>query len=223
MTDRPHRTHTRWLICLVIFWATTIIYSDRQFLSLLKSTLASDIHWTDSQFCRREFLLLGRLRLRASFLWQVDRSGRHQDRLRRDPFLLESGRHFPHPGFVGRRLHGRPRFPRPERGGKFPRGDQDHRAMVPQRGTGFRDGLVQFRRQCRCDRCALPGGFAAGTWLLVARPRFLLRASRGFSGSVSGGFSMRRPKSIASFPRRNLPGFIATRSPGKKKLRPCRG
>jgi len=44
------RTHWRWGICLIVFFATMIIYSDRQFLSLLKSTLANDIHWTDTQF-----------------------------------------------------------------------------------------------------------------------------------------------------------------------------
>ena len=50
MTTPARRTHLRWWICLIIFFATTIIYSDRQFLSLLKSTLATEIHWTDTQF-----------------------------------------------------------------------------------------------------------------------------------------------------------------------------
>lgn len=37
----------------------TIIYSDRQFLSLLKSTLANEIHWTDSQFASVNACFLG--------------------------------------------------------------------------------------------------------------------------------------------------------------------
>ncbi len=50
MTSLFRRIHMRWCICLIVFFATTILYSDRQFLSLLKSTLANDIHWTDTQF-----------------------------------------------------------------------------------------------------------------------------------------------------------------------------
>jgi ACS family hexuronate transporter-like MFS transporter len=76
MTDRPHRTHTRWLICLVIFWATTIIYSDRQFLSLLKSTLANDIHWTDSQFAGVNSCFLGAYAFGLLFFGRlIDRVG----------------------------------------------------------------------------------------------------------------------------------------------------
>lgn len=45
----PRKSNLRWWICLIVFFATTIIYSDRQFLSLLKSTLANEIHWTDTQ------------------------------------------------------------------------------------------------------------------------------------------------------------------------------
>jgi ACS family hexuronate transporter-like MFS transporter len=45
-----YRTHVRWWICGIVFFATAIIYSDRQFLSLLKSTIGDEIHWTDTQF-----------------------------------------------------------------------------------------------------------------------------------------------------------------------------
>jgi ACS family hexuronate transporter-like MFS transporter len=50
MTTPHPRTHWRWGICLIIFFATAIIYSDRQFLSLLKSTLDQEIGWTNTQF-----------------------------------------------------------------------------------------------------------------------------------------------------------------------------
>lgn len=60
MTATPvPRTHMRWWICLIVFFATTIIYSDRQFLSLLKSTLANEIHWTDTQFASVNACFLG--------------------------------------------------------------------------------------------------------------------------------------------------------------------
>jgi MFS transporter, ACS family, hexuronate transporter len=40
----------RWLICALLFAATTILYIDRQILSLLKSTLDEEFHWTNEQF-----------------------------------------------------------------------------------------------------------------------------------------------------------------------------
>jgi ACS family hexuronate transporter-like MFS transporter len=42
--------HYRWLICGLLFLATTINYVDRQILSLLKPTLDTQLHWTDTQF-----------------------------------------------------------------------------------------------------------------------------------------------------------------------------
>ena len=52
-------SHVRWWICFLIFLATALIYSDRQFLSLLKSTLATEIHWSDSQFAMVNTFFLG--------------------------------------------------------------------------------------------------------------------------------------------------------------------
>jgi ACS family hexuronate transporter-like MFS transporter len=63
------------LICLVIFFATTIIYSDRQFLSLLKSTLAVEIHWTDTQFGDINACFLG------AYAFGVILFGRYIDRV----------------------------------------------------------------------------------------------------------------------------------------------
>jgi ACS family hexuronate transporter-like MFS transporter len=40
----------RWLVCSLLFLATTINYMDRQILSLLKSTLDGELHWTNEQF-----------------------------------------------------------------------------------------------------------------------------------------------------------------------------
>lgn len=57
--SRPAVSHVRWWICFLIFLATVLLYSDRQFLSLLKSTLAAEIHWTDSQFAGVNSCFLG--------------------------------------------------------------------------------------------------------------------------------------------------------------------
>ncbi len=40
----------RWVICALLFFATTINYMDRQILSLLKETLDREIGWTNEQF-----------------------------------------------------------------------------------------------------------------------------------------------------------------------------
>ena len=43
-------TKFRWVICGLLFFATTINYIDRQVLALLKPILDQQMHWTDTQF-----------------------------------------------------------------------------------------------------------------------------------------------------------------------------
>ncbi len=40
----------RWTVCALLFFATTITYLDRQVVGVLKPTLMSDLHWTESDF-----------------------------------------------------------------------------------------------------------------------------------------------------------------------------
>jgi ACS family hexuronate transporter-like MFS transporter len=40
----------RWLVCGLLFWATTVNYIDRQILSLLKPILDTELGWTNEQF-----------------------------------------------------------------------------------------------------------------------------------------------------------------------------
>ena len=40
----------RWVVCALLFFATTINYMDRQILSLLKPILDSELKWTNAQF-----------------------------------------------------------------------------------------------------------------------------------------------------------------------------
>ncbi|HEY0257876.1 MAG TPA: MFS transporter, partial [Candidatus Methylacidiphilales bacterium] len=76
MNPTSRRTQQRWLICFLVFLATAIVYSDRQFLSLLKSTLAEQIHWTDSQFGLVSSCFLGAYALGLLFFgWYIDRVG----------------------------------------------------------------------------------------------------------------------------------------------------
>ena len=46
----PHIGRYRWIVCALLFFATTINYIDRQILSLIKPILEEQLHWTDSQF-----------------------------------------------------------------------------------------------------------------------------------------------------------------------------
>jgi ACS family hexuronate transporter-like MFS transporter len=77
MTGSPPRTsHLRWAICFLAFLATLIIYSDRQFLSLLKPTIGEQIHWTDTQFGLVSSCFLGAYAVGLLFFgWYIDRVG----------------------------------------------------------------------------------------------------------------------------------------------------
>jgi len=53
MNDETHESglgHYRWLICALLFFATTVNYIDRQILSLLKPLLDVELGWTNEQF-----------------------------------------------------------------------------------------------------------------------------------------------------------------------------
>jgi len=50
MNHESPQTRYRWVICGLLFFATTINYIDRQILSLLKPILDSQFHWTSFQF-----------------------------------------------------------------------------------------------------------------------------------------------------------------------------
>jgi ACS family hexuronate transporter-like MFS transporter len=43
-------TNIRWVVCALLFFATTINYIDRQILSLLKETLDKELGWTNAEF-----------------------------------------------------------------------------------------------------------------------------------------------------------------------------
>jgi ACS family hexuronate transporter-like MFS transporter len=42
--------HVRWVICGLLFFATTVNYIDRQVLGILKPVLAKDLHWTEADY-----------------------------------------------------------------------------------------------------------------------------------------------------------------------------
>src|SRR3954468_11801220 len=66
----------RWVICALLFFATTINYIDRQILALLKETLDQQIGWTNEQFgwVNSAFQIAYGIGL-LGFGWFVDRFG----------------------------------------------------------------------------------------------------------------------------------------------------
>ena len=71
-----HVQNYRWVICSLLFFATTINYIDRQILSLLKEILDKQIGWTNEQFgwVNSAFQLAYGAGL-LGFGWFVDRFG----------------------------------------------------------------------------------------------------------------------------------------------------
>src|SRR5882762_9832287 len=47
---QPVGRNYRWVICALIFFATTINYVDRQIIGVLAPKLKHDLHWTDAQY-----------------------------------------------------------------------------------------------------------------------------------------------------------------------------
>src|SRR5258705_8712141 len=78
VTDVPLSTigRYRWVICALLFFATTVNYIDRQILSLLKEILDKKIGWTNEQFgwVNSAFQFAYGIGL-LGFGWFVDRFG----------------------------------------------------------------------------------------------------------------------------------------------------
>ena len=66
----------RWLICGLLFLATTINYIDRQVLALIKGTLDTELGWTNAQYglANSAFQLAYAISL-FGFGWFIDRKG----------------------------------------------------------------------------------------------------------------------------------------------------
>jgi ACS family hexuronate transporter-like MFS transporter len=66
----------RWVICGLLFLATTINYIDRQILSLIKGTLDQQLHWTNAQFGLTNSFFQGAYACSLLFFgWFIDRKG----------------------------------------------------------------------------------------------------------------------------------------------------
>ena len=66
----------RWVVCALLFAATTINYIDRQILSLIKPILDDQLHWTNAQFGQVNSAFQAAYAVGVLFFgWFIDRFG----------------------------------------------------------------------------------------------------------------------------------------------------
>src|SRR5438067_2655123 len=76
MNDATRVTKVRWVVCALLFFATTINYIDRQILALIKELLDHDLGWTNEQFGLVNSAFQGAYAVGLlGFGWFVDRYG----------------------------------------------------------------------------------------------------------------------------------------------------
>jgi MFS transporter, ACS family, hexuronate transporter len=69
-------TRYRWIVCALLFFATTINYIDRQILALIKPILDVQLHWTNEQFGYTNAFFQGAYAFSLLiFGWIIDRFG----------------------------------------------------------------------------------------------------------------------------------------------------
>jgi ACS family hexuronate transporter-like MFS transporter len=72
----PHAGNVRWIICSLLFLATTINYVDRQILALIKEFLDRELHWSNEEFGLVNAAFQGAYGIGLlGFGWLVDRYG----------------------------------------------------------------------------------------------------------------------------------------------------
>lgn len=72
----PAMTNYRWIVCALLFFATTINYIDRQILGLIKPILDDQLHWTNEQYGNTQaFFSAAYAGSLLFFGWFVDRFG----------------------------------------------------------------------------------------------------------------------------------------------------
>ena len=68
--------HYRWVVCGLLFFATTVNYMDRQILSLIKPILDNQLHWSNEQFGAVNSAFQGAYATGGLiFGWLIDRLG----------------------------------------------------------------------------------------------------------------------------------------------------
>ena len=158
----------RWVICALLFFATTINYVDRQVIGILKTTLQKEFGWSEIDYA--DIIFAFQLAYALAFLF----AGRMIDWLGTKKgyivalviWSLAAMAHAEAPVFgptvasilavvgltlqrVGRGIHLCPALARVRRSRQFPGGDQSDGRVVPEKGARARHRDLQFRHQRR--------------------------------------------------------------------------
>jgi len=73
---QPGASRYRWIVCALLFFATTINYVDRQILALIKPILDDQLHWSNEQYGNTVAFFSGAYAFSLLiFGWFVDRFG----------------------------------------------------------------------------------------------------------------------------------------------------
>ena len=76
VTPSAPASHYRWVVCALLFFATTINYIDRQILAIIKPILDEQLQWTNEQYGLTVSLFQGAYAVSLLlFGWMVDRFG----------------------------------------------------------------------------------------------------------------------------------------------------
>src|SRR5512136_1516081 len=76
VVEDPIGSNYRWIVCALLFFATTINYIDRQILSLLKPILDDQLKWTNEEFGLVNSAFQGAYGIGLlAFGWFIDRYG----------------------------------------------------------------------------------------------------------------------------------------------------
>ena len=193
----------RWVICALLFAATTINYIDRQILGILKPELQGSLGWTETDFANivfwfqaayaAGFLLSGRL---------VDRIG-SRGRAGAVGGGLEPGGNGPRPGAQRDGLLRRTIRLGPGRRGQLSRLDQVGQRMVSQEGTGLATGI--FNSGCNVGGLIAP--FLV-PWITVRwgwPAAFVATGSLGFVWLIFWLLLYDHPSGIRAFRSRSGP------------------
>jgi MFS transporter, ACS family, hexuronate transporter len=74
--NEQQKTNFRWVVCALLFFATTINYIDRQILSLLKETLDKELGWSNAEYgMANSFFQLAYGLSFIGFGWFIDKYG----------------------------------------------------------------------------------------------------------------------------------------------------
>ena len=137
----------RWVVCALLFFATTVNYIDRQILALIKEFLDAELGWSNETFgwVNGAFQLAYAVGLLV-FGWFVDRFGTKIG-YAVSIVALEPVRDRPRLRRLGQRLLCRTARAGLQRGRQLPLRDQGGGALVPEARARLRDRHLQRRDQ----------------------------------------------------------------------------